>query len=848
MNISIIKNITFIIFIFVSYLAIYNYFTPIYEFLSNIQDLRGFKRNFLIPSLFSICFLFLARRKYTNIIVSLYLIFCLILISEQLNYQYLKHQTVVTYAAFIFFVAFALIAVYQILSKFGMAKTATILNMLIAFLIYIIPLISIIYILIFDGAILEETLYAVFQTNQSEAYEYIVDFVPIQYIALFALFIIIINFLIYQQRASQTPIKKVYLIIAMVVFGGIFLSKPSNFQIYDSIVFANKNYKNELQLFKDTQIKKNTNKIKFKANKKEKKEVYIVVIGESLNKKHMGIYGYLRNTTPLLSKMRNQGDITIFNQAYSAHTHTTEVLQLALTEANQYNDKTYYNSLTIIDILKKADIQTYWITNQSLYSIFDNLVSIIAQTSQHLISLNKSVGANTRTQKYDDAVIDEVKNILKQDTEKNKVIFIHLMGNHSRYASRYPKDKYSVYSSRIKQGEFGKNPHGINVINHYDNSVVYNDFVVASILKELQESSKNQVGGFFYFSDHADDVINNKGHGSGSFSYYMAQIPIVAWFSDKYQARYQEKYRTLTNNINKLYSNDMVYDTLIGMTNIKTDKYNSQYDLSSKNYQLHPKDALVLHGRKKYLDKDNHIYWQKTNAQYLLETNQASRIFPHRVNSLGKLKDIWNDGFRAFEIDVIFEHNRNNIFQVGHNEGDMGVDFEQFLSKIDTTKISRIWLDFKNLNQDNYKDALQRLNSLDKKFKLKNKLIIESDTTSDLFKYFSKDNWHTSYYLPTNKILTFLINNNEVEMKKIATEIIKQVNHQSLSAVSFDDRLYPFVKKYLEKGIPKEIVYHIWYAPPLAEVTFKEDLINNPLYLDDRIKTLLTVYKSAFDL
>ena len=53
---------------------------------------------------------------------------------------------------------------------------------------------------------------------------------------------------------------------------------------------------------------------------------------------------------------------------------------------------------------------------------------------------------------------------------------------------------------------------------------------------------------------------------------------------------------------------------------------------------------------------------------------------------------------------------------------------------INYNKIQKIWLDFKNLDKNNYQDALLALTKLDKKFSIKQKIIIESGTTESYFK------------------------------------------------------------------------------------------------------------------
>lgn len=807
-------------------------------------------KNMLIPFLWSLLFIFLFIKKHSLIAVNSYFIFLLMLFSEKLNFGVLLFFDVLIYTLFVMSIAFLFTLLYQEFHQIKKFKIASFISFLTAFSLFIIPLSFIIYALNYDTKITKDILYAVFQSNSDESLEYISDFIALKWIALFTIVPIVIGLLLLKQEVKETIKIDKYLLISIIVT--LFAVVPSQIlelRLPKFVIDGFERYQRELKLFRDVQIKRKAGEIQFTANKNEAGETYIVVIGESLNKNHMGLYGYLRNTTPNLSKINADNELLVFQNAYASHTHTVPTLSLSLTEANQMNKKTYYNSLSIIDILNKADVETYWLTNQTLQGAWDNMVSVLASETDHLIGLNYSMGTQMNTQKYDGALIEEVKKALIEKTNKNKVIFVHLMGSHISYCSRYPNEEYSIFKDELNKGEFGKlaDIKGLNDnINCYDNSIVYNDHVVGSILKMIQEQKGPT--GFIYMSDHSDDAIRRLGHNSGTFTYEMTQIPMLAWFSSAYKKQYSDKFDTFNKHTNTLYSNDFLYDTLIGLFNIKTDKYESTYDLSSDDYTLAQDDAYTLHGKKLYTDRTNYSYWQKVNTQYLIDINQSSRVFPHRVNSVGKLKDIWQDGFRSFEIDARFGDNNTTYFQIGHNHGVMGVKMENFLSSVTYSEIERVWLDFKNLNKNNYKQAIERLDYLDKKFDLKRKTIVESGTTLPFFKELKKAGWHTSYYMPTEKIVTQLKENNVTEMKKLAVKIASQTKSQNLSAVSFDHKLYPFIKQYLEPLISDNIVYHIWYAPTLRKKSFPEELQKNKLYLDKRVKTLLSKYISHFDL
>ena len=821
------------------------------------DELLGLK-NFLIPFLWSILFIFLFGKKHTYIAINSYILFVLVIFAEELNFGTLSFETILAYMLLFFALTFIFTLVYQELTGLKKFKVASIVSFSIAFIVYIIPLFFIIYVLNFDAKMTMGILHTVFQSNSSESYEFISDFISWKYILLFIFVTAIVGTLLYRQEKKETlKIEKSLLIFIVITFLSVSLTQFSQLRLPSFVIEGFDKYNEELKLFREVQEKRKAGEIKFSATKKAQGETYIIVIGESLHKKHMGIYGYLRNTTPLLSKMNKDGELMVFTNTYSNHHLTVPVLELSLTEANQYNKKNYYDSISIIELLRKADIETYWLTNQAIYGAWDNMVSVIGSSSDNLVALNKSTGRQIKTQKYDGALINEVKKVLAQKTDKNRVIFVHLMGNHTDYGLRYPEDKYTIYNEKLKQGEFGSSVSKNSSIDDYDNSVVYNDYVVSSILKELQKEKGTT--GFIYMSDHADDINAELAHMLGFFTYEMVQIPMIGWFSEKYKAEYSSKYNTFLNNRDKLYSNDMLYDTLIGIFDIKTDKYSSKYDFTSSDYSLNPEDTLVLRDFtfdpneassaapiRHYTEKSNYIYWQKVNAKYLIDTNQSSRIFPHRVNSIGKLKDVWNDGFRSFEIDVRFGDNNSTTFQVGHNQGLMGLGLEEFLSRVDYQQIERIWLDFKNLNQSNYKKALERLEYLDKKFDVKRKFIVESGAKSEFFKELKGKGWHTSYYMPTEKIIKLLNEDNKVKMQELATQIAKQTKMQNVAAVSFDYNLYPFIKQYLEPLISNDIVYHMWLGPSLDRVNFEDELLKNPMYLDSRVKTLLSFYRSQY--
>ncbi len=526
-----------------------------------------------------------------------YLILLLMLIAHRLNFD-ISGRAEFAYSSMAIYVTFIFIFVYQEIGGKHF-KVATIFSFFIAIALYAIPLSYIIYYFSFNIKITKDVFFAISQTNFNESVEYINQFISPLWLLFILIFTITLGYLLIKQEKRETLKIERSLLVFIIIFsfGTIYVTINDNILLSFAKNSAS-DYRKEINLFKQAQKKIKNRDIQFESKKTDIGETYIVVIGESLNKHHMGIYGYKRETTPLLSKHLQEKNFLLFTNVYSNHTHTMPVLSLSLTEANQYQEKKYYDSPSILDILKKADIETYWLTNQNLYGPWDNFISIIAHTSDHLVGINRSVGKRIVSQKYDGELINEVKKVLNKPSKKNRVVFVHLMGNHGTYDSRYP-DEFSIYQDKLKNKS----------INPYDNSVAYNDYVVNSILNEVQNIQG--VRGFIYMSDHADDVDNNLGHNSAKFTFDMTQIPFIAWFSEEYTNRYPLVFSTFKSHRETLFSNDLFYDTLIGIFNIETNNYNKKYDLSNKKFLLNPDDAVTLHGDMHYTDKNNHFYWKK---------------------------------------------------------------------------------------------------------------------------------------------------------------------------------------------------------------------------------------------
>ena len=102
-------------------------------------------------------------------------------------------------------------------------------------------------------------------------------------------------------------------------------------------------------------------------------DVIVVVIGESASSKHLGLYGYKRDTTPRLDFLSDS--LIIYKNVISSHVFTSGSIFDILTLSNYENPK---ESSSLIGFVKNAGFEVSWLSNQRPVGFHDNLVSRLA--------------------------------------------------------------------------------------------------------------------------------------------------------------------------------------------------------------------------------------------------------------------------------------------------------------------------------------------------------------------------------------------------------------------------------------------------------------------------------------
>ena len=454
------------------------------------------------------------------------------------------------------------------------------------------------YYYIANAKISADTIMAILQTNRKEAIEFINSYFMLTDFVLLAIFLIGLFSVGYYATGcllNNFPKREINMVFiccllpVLIVSEILFLQKTYLFRSYQSAKY----YINTSKNFK---IYENRRMAKFGVNGNASAKWngnYALVIGETHVKSHMGIAGYSRDTTPWLSAMMNSDKALILENSYACAAQTEPALRYALTQKNQYNSIIYEEALTIVEMAKLAGFKVVWISNQTN----DTIAGLMCEQADESIWLNQSKNDNYMHQKngIDDGMV--VKYLSKRKEEDKKTLYIiHLLGSHADYSCRYP-DQFNKWDDNKSK------------VNAYDNSILFNDYVMENLTKKLFVDLN--VEALMYFSDHGEELKNYFCHGTDFYLNNIKKsesvkdimrIPVFFIFSEEYRLKHADIVRTLQGNKSRYYTNDMVFDTLFGLMGVESNYINKQFDITSSQYKMELDNLTTSWGKVKLRD------------------------------------------------------------------------------------------------------------------------------------------------------------------------------------------------------------------------------------------------------
>jgi len=277
-------------------------------------------------------------------------------------------------------------------------------------------------------------------------------------------------------------------------------------------------------------------------------ENIVVLVGESVRKQNMSLYGYQRETTP--NEVAERNNMLLYQNAYSPAAITNMSVPIVLSNINIDNYQKELKKLSdnIVNAANHSGYNTFWYSTQG----GAHGITAIATFSKNKKFLNG----------YDEAVIPYLKEALK-DSSPKKLIVLHINGSHPYACDKYPP-KEAVWEGGIDEC--------------YDNSIRYTDKLIGQIFELL----KNKNSALVYFSDHGQ-IKENEVYKHGDYR-EAVQVPYFVWFSPSIKTDKKGQKIEEPTSITTVYSKVL---ELMGTKNPKTVDNTGKYlrlDLNTIKY------------------------------------------------------------------------------------------------------------------------------------------------------------------------------------------------------------------------------------------------------------------------
>lgn len=346
-------------------------------------------------------------------------------------------------------------------------------------------------------------------------------------------------------------------------------------------------YANELTAKQVNKLVDNIDKAKVDSCSFRSRNI-VLIIGESYNRHHAGLYGYDKNTTPRQARRAQKGELIPFSDVVAPWNLTSFVFKY-LFSLYTVGDKGEWCDYPLFpELFRKAGYHVTFLTNQFLPQAKEAVYDFSGGffLNNPLLSSAMFDTRNTRLYRYDAGLLADYDRLRNQNRDNNLIIF-HLKGQHVDYRTRFPLDRRHFNPEDYDRPDLKEKE--LRVLADYDNAILYNDSIVDQIIKRFEDEDAIVV----YVPDHGEECYEGDVHFYGrmhstEITARLAReefdIPFWIWCSHKYMVGHPSLFNDIVKSKNRRYMTDALPHLLLYLAGIQTPYYRSDLNVIGDEY------------------------------------------------------------------------------------------------------------------------------------------------------------------------------------------------------------------------------------------------------------------------
>lgn len=293
------------------------------------------------------------------------------------------------------------------------------------------------------------------------------------------------------------------------------------------------------------------------------KSVVVLVIGETARAQNFSLYGYGRETNPLLGKT----DIVTLKDTTACSTYTTASINCMLSSVEEDTDT--YEPLPTY--LNRHDVDVIWHSNNW------GEPPLSVNTYRENESLQED--CQSKHCNYDEVLLSGLKQRIESSDKQKILVVLHASGSHGpSYYTKYPA-AFEVFQPVCKSVALDECTVQ-ELVNAYDNSLLYTDYFLSQLIKLLQAIPQTPTA-MMYVSDHGESL--------GEYGLYLhgtpfaiapdvqKKVPFLLWMSQRFM---EERDISATEfKQQDQHSHRHIFHSVMGALGLQSAAYEDAFDI-----------------------------------------------------------------------------------------------------------------------------------------------------------------------------------------------------------------------------------------------------------------------------
>jgi lipid A ethanolaminephosphotransferase len=285
---------------------------------------------------------------------------------------------------------------------------------------------------------------------------------------------------------------------------------------------------------------------------RDKATLFVLVIGETARADRFALNGYGRETNPYSSVL----DLTSFSDVKSCGTSTAESIPCLFSSLGreEFSRERAQDRENLLELLQRLSVDVRWRENNT------GCKGVCAEIETERFDAADGALCTAENGCYDEILVSDLERLVVAPG-KDQLLVLHERGSHGPAYQNNTPAWAKRFSPECASGQVTECT-AAQIDNAYDNTILYNDWVLAKVIESLQAEAGIYLHGFPYAIAPEEQI----------------HVPMLFWASDGFYESRRISPDCVKEQRDQPLSHDNVFHTIVSVFDVTTDWYRRDLD------------------------------------------------------------------------------------------------------------------------------------------------------------------------------------------------------------------------------------------------------------------------------